>query len=551
MDDSRTHNAANELTGRDTDTSGVDNYALTYDAVGNLTNDGQTYKFEYDAFGRLRKIRDQSNNLVEEFRYNGLNHRIAWLHDADADNDVDGSDPWFSFVYDRSWRMVASYRGSDSEAKELFVNHQAGLNGSGLALPLDAFILRDRNTSAYWAASVSSFSGERTYHCQNYLGGRGDVVAILTSTGKQMEQVRYSAYGVPFGIPAGDTNADGGVVATPDIAQITAWTSGAYNVRGDFDLDGDVDNDDVNIVSSNFGKSVGWGKLTVGPNDTLTGFVGGFRKGYCGYEHDGTNPKIMHVRHRAYLSDLGRWTRRDPLGYVDGGNLYWYVTARSFTSIDSMGLARRLPIGVDGGVPICPPGTNWNGTFCMPGLCFASSIAIGHPYDIPGTETQCFSDVPIPGNSQLPFDAACVERCRAGDILGYVRCTPNVFETPPLQWAPRCCVCRSQFGSEREVEGAGNILEACASVHEGTHQNQCNSQLPWGNSACLECFAYKAQMECLRQKIRDGACGANTGCTRALEAEHDVMTDRMVRYCSQCNGVDCLPWIQPIFPGEH
>ena len=33
MDDSRTHNAANELTGRDTDTSGVDNYALMYDAV--------------------------------------------------------------------------------------------------------------------------------------------------------------------------------------------------------------------------------------------------------------------------------------------------------------------------------------------------------------------------------------------------------------------------------------------------------------------------------------------------------------------------------------
>ena len=304
--------------------------------MGNLTNDGQTYKFEYDAFGRLRKIRDQSNNLVEEFRYNGLNHRIAWLYDAD--NDVDGSDPWFYFVYDRSWRMVASYRGSDAEAKELFVNHQAGLNGTQTSLPLDAFVLRDRNTAGYWADSVSSFSGERTYHCQNYFGGRGDVVAILTSAGKQMEQVRYSAYGVPFGIPAGDTNADGGVVATPDIAQITAWTSGAYNVRGDFDLDGDVDNDDVSIVSSNFGKSVGWGKLTVGPNDTLTGFVGGFRKGYCGYEHDGTNPKIMHVRHRAYLADLGRWTRRDPLGYVDGGSLYEYCRSTPMSGLDPMGL---------------------------------------------------------------------------------------------------------------------------------------------------------------------------------------------------------------------
>ena len=207
------------------------------------------------------------------------------------------------------------------------------------ALPLDSSIHRDRENSALWAQAADGSSHNRAYYVQNYLGGRGDVVAILSSSGTVSQQVRYSAYGVPHGMPAGDTDFNGSIVGTPDVTQMLAWTSSPYTVRGDFDLDGDVDNDDVNIVSSNFGKSVGWGKLSVGPNDTLTGFVGGFRKGYCGYEHDGTNPKIMHVRHRAYLADLGRWTRRDPLGYVDGGNLYEYCQSRPITDTDHLGLS--------------------------------------------------------------------------------------------------------------------------------------------------------------------------------------------------------------------
>lgn len=31
------------------------------------------------------------------------------------------------------------------------------------------------------------------------------------------------------------------------------------------------------------------------------------------------------VRNRVLLMDLGRWSRRDPLGYVDGMSMYEYV----------------------------------------------------------------------------------------------------------------------------------------------------------------------------------------------------------------------------------
>lgn len=104
--------------------------------------------------------------------------------------------------------------------------------------PLNATILRDRENSALWAQAADGSSHNRAYYVQNFFGGRGDVVAILSSSGTVSQQVRYSAYGVPHGMPAGDTDFDGSIVGTPDVTQMLAWTSSPYTVRGDFDLDG-------------------------------------------------------------------------------------------------------------------------------------------------------------------------------------------------------------------------------------------------------------------------------------------------------------------------
>jgi RHS repeat-associated protein len=47
---------------------------------------------------------------------------------------------------------------------------------------------------------------------------------------------------------------------------------------------------------------------------------------------------LYSVRHRVLHSDLGRWTRRDPLGYVDGMSLYSYVQALVLLATDAFGL---------------------------------------------------------------------------------------------------------------------------------------------------------------------------------------------------------------------
>ena len=62
--DTRTHNAANEILTRDTDTNGTANYTLTHDAAGNLTDDGKDYVYVYDAWYRLRQIKNRSSGAA-------------------------------------------------------------------------------------------------------------------------------------------------------------------------------------------------------------------------------------------------------------------------------------------------------------------------------------------------------------------------------------------------------------------------------------------------------------------------------------------------------
>ena len=130
-------------------------------------DDKRFYLMTYDAFGRLVKVRDRRTSgmpVVADYRYNGLGHRIGWHYDtagsssSEPDGTLDSSDPWFHFVYDDRWRMVATYRSSkwsgetgyslDPLPKEQFVYHAAGEDGRGNSSYIDACVVRQRNPSA-------------------------------------------------------------------------------------------------------------------------------------------------------------------------------------------------------------------------------------------------------------------------------------------------------------------------------------------------------------------------------------------------------------------
>jgi len=74
------------------DDDGSDDYTLTSDAAGNLTDDGESYEYVYHAWSRLRKVKNQSAELVSEHWHNGLGYRIAFQHDADGTNGIESDE---------------------------------------------------------------------------------------------------------------------------------------------------------------------------------------------------------------------------------------------------------------------------------------------------------------------------------------------------------------------------------------------------------------------------------------------------------------------------
>lgn len=141
--DDRSHNDVNELTARDVDDDGTDDHSFAFDEVGNLTDDGESYKYEWDVFGRTRFVRNQSDELVAEYRYNGLGFLISEHVDTDNDGDVDSNDKWFHKAYDERWRKLATFRESDTSPKEEYIYHDAGLDGSGTSNHVTGVICRD------------------------------------------------------------------------------------------------------------------------------------------------------------------------------------------------------------------------------------------------------------------------------------------------------------------------------------------------------------------------------------------------------------------------
>ncbi|MCC7389448.1 MAG: hypothetical protein IT431_11835 [Phycisphaerales bacterium] len=360
LNDTGTFNLVNELRYRDKDSDTTDDVTLGYDDLGNLTDDGESYRYVYDIWGRLRKVLDRSDNLVAEYSYNGLGHRTGWHYDVDADSTVEANtsgnsdDAWYHWVHDDRWRQVATYRVLHYKAgggwtwdedidnnvlpKEDFVYHNAGLAGYGSSSYIDSVILRDADSNTSWSAASDGTLEERTYYCQSW---RADVVALLTDAGQLIQQVRYDPYGVPFGLSKADVNADGEVTSDNTYFGSTVWSDSSHPLA-DWNWDGTKDYGDLSDYAASYSADTDLGRGSLGYDSAVAG--GNDRKGCAAYEMDpeltGSEgwEGVYHVRNRVYLSATGRWARRDPLGYVDGLSLYQYQFSIPVTLVDPFGL---------------------------------------------------------------------------------------------------------------------------------------------------------------------------------------------------------------------
>lgn len=65
---------------------------------------------------------------------------------------------------------------------------------------------------------------------------------------------------------------------------------------------------------------------------------------FAGYRWD-KESGLYQVRNRMYNPSLGRWLQRDPMGYLEGLNLYVYVNGNTIILVDPMGLVDWLAFG--------------------------------------------------------------------------------------------------------------------------------------------------------------------------------------------------------------
>jgi hypothetical protein len=263
MDDTRTYNARGQLVSRLVADQAAPNgatIALVYDRNGNLTDDGEKYLYVYTPFGQLVQVKDRVSpeKIIAEYTYSAMGTLLSErldtnraANDGIGDNNLTSADPVFYVVTDTAGRRIETYRGSDSEPKEVFYYHQARVFGSGGGGPL----LRTRDSAdqdpTKWATQAPSGTHDERYYYAT--DSRGRPVALVSAEGKLVEQYRYSGNGMPFTIPLGDVNADGKVeskdASDPDREILDYLVGKTYEARGDLDLNGIVEPEDGAIAS--------------------------------------------------------------------------------------------------------------------------------------------------------------------------------------------------------------------------------------------------------------------------------------------------------------
>jgi len=108
----------------------------------------------------------------------------------------------------------------------------------------------------------------------------------------------------------------------------------------DADYDGDVDSFDQSAFNKSY-NAAGTSVVVVNRAWSPTGNPYGF----SGRRLD-PETGLMHYRYRAYHPTLKVFLQRDPLGYVDGPNLYQYVVGNPLRYVDPWGLDESTPVWI-------------------------------------------------------------------------------------------------------------------------------------------------------------------------------------------------------------
>jgi len=318
-----TSDAANEYT--QLVTSSV-TQGYVYDARGNLSRDdglddssGSDYlQYYYDLDNRLTKVDYDAGTLVSvaEYRYDTSGRRIEYI---DHVRDVTTQ-----YYYDGP-KVVAEYEYTSVGGQTRLRTY---MNGSRYID--ERAVMRDY---VYGEIVEDEPIPQDHYYLQEELYS---VAGLAASNGHLEEAYVYDTYGqaVIYAWPVGDYDRDG-EVTTSDQNAIAALDE-EWEPLGDINIDGVVDEDDLNVGTlAQTAEAITYsaldnpfmftGRLTDTINDLDVYYVVNDATGFR---------RLQDNRTRTYDPKHGRWLQRDAMGYIDGMNLYEYVGSRPTNRVD-------------------------------------------------------------------------------------------------------------------------------------------------------------------------------------------------------------------------
>jgi len=263
---------------------------FAFDWLGQLREDeskGHTYT--WDLFGRLTKVYVNST-LAADYRYDALNRRVEKV----VESGFVATDRVTRFIYD-GWRAIEERALISGSPESEVVRARYGF---GLAL--DEAVWMDRDVAICPTGAVNCTPGDPDpvegvpdgiIESRFFLhhDGLGSVAAMTddptTGSPTVLERFTYSAYG-----------------------EVSAW-DGDWSPSNGF-----------------YGAGTSYPRSRFGLSYLFTG------------QRLDAESGIHYFKNRLYDPGVGRFMRRDPIGYAAGSSLYWYADGSPATVVDPLGL---------------------------------------------------------------------------------------------------------------------------------------------------------------------------------------------------------------------
>ena len=173
----------------------------TYDNNGNLTKDENNYRFVWDAWNRVAKIKNSSDTVIATNSYDGLNRKVKVVANSTTTDRI----------FSSNWQLLEERVGSSTKTRNVWS-----------PVYVDAMVSRDRDTDG------NGTLDERLYALQD---ANFNVTAITNTSGTVQE--RYTE--TPFGVTT-FRNSSGTVIGSSAKDWVFLHQGGQADIIGNLDF---------------------------------------------------------------------------------------------------------------------------------------------------------------------------------------------------------------------------------------------------------------------------------------------------------------------------